>query len=106
MTFWSNTEKISFSPKNRLRIIDLIERKKIQFSHISENDTIIHSKLYSAKKNGETKFLAVGSPNLSEGCNQNFESLIYIYDKNISQKIWQTVPKIYETLDTRPDSTT
>ncbi|MCW3994529.1 MAG: DEAD/DEAH box helicase family protein [Candidatus Bathyarchaeota archaeon] len=99
---WSNTEKISFSPKNRLKIMELVDKKRILFSHISENETIVHSKIYNVKKNGETKFVAVGSPNLSDGCNQNYESLLYIYDKQICEQIWNSVPKIFESIEVIP----
>ena len=102
VNIWSNTEKITFSPKNKAKILEFVDKKKIIFSHISENETVIHCKLYNLKKDGETKFVAIGSPNLSEGCNQNFEALLYVYDKSACQKIWANVPKMYEDLETTP----
>jgi len=106
ITVWSNTEKISFSPRNRLKILELIDKKMLMFSHISENETIIHSKLYNAKKNGETQFIAIGSPNFSEGCSQNFEALLYIYDKDTCTKIWDSLPKRYEIIEITPKHNT
>ncbi len=96
---WSNTEKVSYSPKNKATVLELIEKEKIIFFHVSENEIIIHSKMYNFKKNGQTQFAAIGSPNLSEGANQNFESLIYIFEQKICDQIWESIPKKYSVLN-------
>jgi superfamily II DNA or RNA helicase len=100
---WSNTEKITYSATNRTVVLNLIDKGKIKFYHVSENKTIVHGKVYNFKKRGDTQFTAIGSPNLSEGSNQNFEVLVYIYDKVASQQIWDKIPKIYENLEYVPN---
>lgn len=98
VSIWSNSERITFSSKNRAKIFELIESKHIRFFHISENVNAIHAKIYRFKKNDSVQFLAVGSPNFSDHSNQNFETIVYIRDAAICDKIWNTIPKLYAEL--------
>ena len=99
VSIWSNSERMSFSPKNQQRVLTLIEQKRVRIFHLSENVNAIHGKLYLFKKNGSIVFLAVGSPNFSEHSNLNFECLVYIYDAAKCQEIWNSIPKVYQELN-------
>jgi superfamily II DNA or RNA helicase len=105
ISIWSNTERITYSPKNRAAILSMIDSKRIDFFHVPENVNAIHGKLYSFKKNGSIQFLAVGSPNFSEHSNQNFESLIYVHDSAKCKTIWEEIPRIYTDLNLLPEKT-
>jgi len=98
VSIWSNSERMTFSTKNRARILEAIESKRINLFHFSENINAIHAKLYRFGKNGSVQFLAAGSPNLSEHSNQNFESLIYVYDPAACEEIWNEIPRLYSEL--------
>jgi len=105
ISIWSNTERITYSPKNKAKILQLITGDHIKFFHIPENINAIHAKLYRFKKDGSLQFLAVGSPNFSENSNQNFESLIYVLDRDTCEKIWNQIPKLYLDLSLSPKET-
>lgn len=105
VSIWSNSERITFSSKNRARILELTESERINFFHLSENVNAIHAKLYRFKENDSVRFLAVGSPNFSEHSNQNFESLVYIYDMAACDEIWNKIPKLYSELSFHPEET-
>ena len=100
--FWSNTEKITYSSKNKERVLELIDKGQIAFFHIPEDTNIVHGKIYVFKKDGAIQFAAIGSPNFSDGSNQNFESLAYIYDKSVCDEILEKIPKTYEDLNLVP----
>jgi hypothetical protein len=104
VSVWSNTERITYSPKNSPEILELIESKRISFFHISENVNAIHSKLYIFRKDNLIQFLAVGSPNFSEHSNQNFESLVYINDRSKCDALWGEIPRLYKELNLSPDN--
>ena len=105
VSIWSNSERITFSSKNRAKILELTESERIKFFHLSENVNAIHAKLYRFKENDSVRFLAVGSPNFSEHSNQNFESLVYIYDMAACDEIWNKIPKLYSELSFFPEET-
>jgi len=105
VSIWSNTNRITFSEENRSEILDFVEKKKINFFHISENLTPIHGKLYAFKKNKSIQFLAVGSPNLTENSNHNFESLIYVEDRSLCEEILSEIPQLYTDLNFSPETT-
>lgn len=105
VSIWSNSERISFSPKNKARILELIENKRIKFFHLPENINAIHAKMYCFRKNNSVQFIAVGSPNFSEHSNQNFETLVYIHDIEACDEIWNMIPKLYSELSLRPEET-
>ena len=105
LSIWSNTEKITYSAKNKAKILDLVQKKNVNFFHIRENVNTIHGKLYAFKKNGSIRFLAIGSPNFSEHSNQNFESLIYIHDNSKCESIWKEIPQIYTDLNLSTENT-
>lgn len=105
IAIWSNSEKITFSPKNRAKILELAQNKRISFFHLSENINAIHAKLYRFLKDDAVEFLAVGSPNFSRHSNQSFESLVYIYDKTTCDEIWNKIPKLYDELKLFPEET-
>lgn len=106
VSIWSNTEKVTLSAKNRTRILELVDAKRIIFFHLPENINAIHGKMYAFRKNGDISFVAVGSPNLSDHANQNFESLVYISDKTECETMWQEIPRLYTELNLKPEETT
>jgi len=106
VSIWSNTEKVTFTAKNRTRILELIDAKRIVFFHLPENINAIHGKIYIFKKDGAIRFVAIGSPNLSDHANQNFESLVYIFDKAKCEAVWQEIPRLYTELNLKPEETT
>jgi len=99
VNIWSNTENIVYSYENKESIRDLITTKKLSFYRISENINILHSKMYRFKKNDDSVLISIGSPNLSFKSNQNFESLINVYDSEFCDKVWSNIEKIQSTLN-------
>jgi len=104
VSIWSNTEKTTYSQRNLNKLTNLIEEKRIIFYHVPENINSIHAKIYVFKKDSHIKFLAIGSPNLSDHSNQNFESIIYIQDETDSKSIWNEIPKIFRDLNIFPNN--
>ena len=102
ITIWSNSEKMTYSPQNFGKLQDLMDEGKLAFFNIPENVAYVHAKLYLFKKQGEAKFLAVGSPNLTEYSNLNFECLVYLDDKTKCKEIWESIPRIYLKLNLTP----
>jgi hypothetical protein len=100
ISIWSNAEKITYSTEHYKELENLMKLKKLAFFTIPENLTLIHGKLYLFKKEGQIKFLAVGSPNLSEYSNLNFESLFYLTSN--CEAIWNDIPRIYADLSLIP----
>lgn len=102
ISFWSNTERITYTSKNKERILELVDKGKIVFSHIPENINVVHGKIYVFKKDGSIQFAAIGSPNFSESSNQNFESLVYLYDSAVCEEIRKGIPQIYDDMNLVP----
>lgn len=105
VSIWSNSERITFSQKNKAKILDFIKSDRIKLLHLSENINAVHAKLYRFNKNGSVQFIAIGSPNFSENSNQNFESLVYIYDAKSCDEIWESIPKLYSELNFHVEQT-
>lgn len=95
INLYSNSQNMNFSPSKRKDIYELIEKNKIEVHHISANDNVIHAKLYRFWKDGKILFGAIGSPNFTKNSNLNFESILYIYDCTLIDKIWDTIKKTY-----------
>jgi len=102
IAFWSNTERITYTSKNKERVLGLIDKGQIVFSHIPENTNVVHGKIYVFKKAGSIQFAAIGSPNFSESSNQNFESLVYLYDRTVCEEVRRGIPQIYDDLNLVP----
>ncbi len=102
ISFWSNTERITYASKNKERMLELIDQEKILFSHVPENSNIVHGKIYIFKKKGSTQFAAIGSPNFSESSNQSFESLVYLCDGAQCEEIRKNIPQIYDDMNLIP----
>jgi superfamily II DNA or RNA helicase len=102
ISVWSNTEKIKVSAKCKNAILEMVDKKQINFYHLPENVNIVHGKIYAFKKEGTVCFLGIGSPNLSEHANQNFEALCYFYDKDKCAEILSEIPKCYLELNLNP----
>ena len=87
---YSNDEKVILgSEKNRQRIQELYDSGCIQVFHNSIDESMIHAKIYRFCKNGEVQFIAIGSPNLSKHSNMSYETLLYVFDKDQCNKIWE-----------------
>ncbi|MGA3110461.1 MAG: DEAD/DEAH box helicase family protein [Candidatus Bathyarchaeia archaeon] len=100
VSIWSNAEKITYSPEHYDELVNIMKQKKLEFFTVPENVTLIHGKLYLFRKEGQIKFLALGSPNLSEYSNLNFESLVYLTSN--CDEIWRSIPRIYADLSLIP----
>lgn len=104
ITIWSNSEKITYSPHNFEKIDNLLKTDNLAFLNIPENVAYVHAKLYHFKKDGQTKFLAVGSPNLTEYSNLNFECIVYLTDEVKCNDIMNNIPHVYSDLNLNPTS--
>jgi superfamily II DNA or RNA helicase len=102
ITIWSNSGKIMYSPDKYGKIDGLLKSNKLMFFNIPENVAYVHAKLYLFKKEGQVQFLAVGSPNLTEYSNLNFECVVYLTDVNKCNEIWIDIPRIYMNLNLTP----
>jgi superfamily II DNA or RNA helicase len=85
---YANSEKITLNKDNLSILEKYVSNGTITINHFSSNLNIIHSKLYFFRKEGELLFISIGSPNMSQNSNQNFESILHIYDKEIINQIW------------------
>jgi len=88
VNIYSNSERVTVSEEKKERVLQMEKSGKIKFFHISENENIVHAKVYRFWKDGAAVFGAVGSPNFSDHSNQNFESLIYVFDSDVIDSIW------------------
>lgn len=102
VNIYSNSEHITVSKESEKKIHQMEKSGKINFFHISKNENTVHAKAYRFWKDGEVVFGAVGSPNLSPHSNQNFESLLYVYDSGIISDIWMEFKKVCEELSCSP----
>jgi len=88
VNIYSNSERVTVSEENKERILQMEKSGKIKFFHLSENENIVHAKVYRFWKAGKVMFGAIGSPNFSNNSNQNFECLIYVFDNDVVDGIW------------------
>lgn len=95
VNLYANSQNVYFSPLNRKEIYDLLEIKRIKIHHFSKNECVIHAKIYRFWRNEKLLFGAIGSTNFTDNSNQNFESLLYIYDPVLIDKIWDDIQNAY-----------
>ena len=109
VNIYSNSERVTVSEENKKKILQMGGSEKIKFFHLPENENIVHAKAYRFWKGGKMMFGAIGSPNFSNHSNQNFESLIYVFDSDVIDDIWTKFEEICreyncETKTSIPDS--
>ncbi|MHA1228059.1 MAG: DEAD/DEAH box helicase family protein [Candidatus Hodarchaeales archaeon] len=95
---YANSSNFTYQKGNQKTIQDAINDGIIEIYHVSQDDAIIHAKLYRGWRSDETIIGALGSPNFTNHSNQNIETLLILHDRELVDSIWSEIPNIYYKL--------
>lgn len=95
VSIYSNDEQVSLgTARNRDRVQELYEKRKLKVYHMSIDERTIHAKVYRFSKDSTVQFMAIGSPNLTSSSNSSYESLLYVDDLELCNKIWEEIESL------------